>query len=185
MSGHNKWSKIKHKKGAEDAKKSKIFSMLSRQIAIEARAGGGDKNSPRLRAIIEKARKANMPSENIDRAIAKATGAGANEFEEVLYEAYGPGGVALVIEGITDNKNRTSAEVRHLLTEKGISVGTPGSVLWAFERIEEEGALTWKPKSTIPLSPPDSEKLQMLIEEIEEHDDIKRVFTNEELTQNS
>lgn len=180
MSGHNKWSKIKHKKGAEDAKKSKVFSMLSRQIAIEARASGGDKNSPRLRTIIEKARKANMPSDNIDRAIAKATGAGSSEFEEVLYEAYGPGGVALIIEGITDNKNRTSAEMRHLLSEKGVSVGTPGSVLWAFDRTEEDGALVWKPKTTTPLADDDSEKLANLIEEIEEHDDIKHVFTNEE-----
>ncbi len=180
MSGHNKWSKIKHKKASEDAKKSKAFSMLARQIALESRAVGGDANSPRLRTLVEKARKVNMPGDNIDRAIAKGAGGGSDSYEAVLYEGYGPGGVAMIIEGISDNKNRTSAEIKHLFSERGFSLGNPGSVTWAFERSEEDSALVWKPTQFFPIEAAEKESLADFIEELEEHDDIKRVFTNAE-----
>src|SRR5690348_1557363 len=108
MSGHNKWSKIKNKKAVTDAKKSKVFSMFAKMIAVESRKAKGDKNSPSLRAVMERARAVNMPNDNIDRAVAKGAGGDGGNLEEVLYEAYGPGGAALIIEGITDNKNRTT-----------------------------------------------------------------------------
>ncbi|HEY4506448.1 MAG TPA: YebC/PmpR family DNA-binding transcriptional regulator [Candidatus Paceibacterota bacterium] len=178
MSGHNKWSKIKHKKGAEDAKKSKVFSMLARTIAIESKAAKGDANSPRVRAVVEKARKSNMPKENIERAIAKGAGTGGEAYEAVRYEGYGPGGVALIVEGITDNPNRTSQEIKHIFTKRGYALGTPGSAAWAFEHKEVEGSISWVPNSTIPLSDEDGEKLGVLVDELDEHNDIENVFTN-------
>src|SRR6185436_10478380 len=128
MSGHNKWAQIKHKKAITDSKKSKIFSKLVRYIATEAKLSGG-KDSPGLRAAIEKARKVNMPSENIEKAIKKAS-EGA-KMEPILYETHGPGGVAILIETLTDNKNRTAPEIKFLLTEHGTSLGSIGSATWA------------------------------------------------------
>lgn len=147
---------------------------------MESRAVSGDANSPRLRTLIEKARKVNMPSDNIERAIAKGSGTGGDDYETVLYEGYGPGGVAIIVEGISDNKNRTSAEVKHIFSERGFSIGNPGSVIWAFERTEEEGGLGWKPNQTFALNTEDTEALTELIDILEDHDDIKRVFTNKE-----
>lgn len=135
MSGHNKWSQIKLKKGKTDAKKGLVFSKLARQIANEARAAKGNKEAPALRAAIERARKENMPSDNIERAIKRATEAGAKQLEPVLYEAYGPGGVALIIETLTDNKNKTSAEIKHMLSEKGGHLASPGAAAWAFQKV--------------------------------------------------
>lgn len=176
MSGHNKWSKIKHKKAASDAQKSKVFSKHAQLIAYESKKASGDINAPGLRAAIEKAKKDNMPSDNITRAIKKGAGSDAGSMEIVTYEAYGPGGVALVIEGITDNKNRTGAEVKHALSEAGLELAAPGSALWAFAK---EGA-EWKANATVPVSPEDGEKLSSLIDAIEDLDDIQAVFTNAE-----
>lgn len=175
MSGHNKWSQIKEKKGKEDAKKSKLFSMYSRQITIESKKAGGDHQLPNLRAAIDRAKAVNMPNDVIDRAVAKGAGAGAESFVEVIYEAYGPGGVALIIEGITDNKNRTTPEIRHLLADNGGNLGTQGSTLWAFTK-GLGGAYT--PNTKISLSPEDSNKLKNLLEKLESHEDIKTVCTN-------
>jgi len=174
MAGHNKWSQIKRKKGVEDAKRSKLFAMLGRAITLESRKATGNKESPGLKKAIENARKENMPNDNIDRAIAKGMGAGAESFEEVLYEAYGPGGAALIIEGMTDSKNRTNQEIKHILSDHGGSLGGPGSVTWGFRKTESG----WK--STMPLEIPESdmEKLAELIEKLEEHADVKNVFTN-------
>ena len=180
MSGHNKWSKIKHKKGAEDAKKSKVFSMLARIIAIESKAAKGDVNSPRVRAVVEKARKSNMPKENIERAIAKGAGTGDESYEAVRYEGYGPAGVAIIIEGITDNPNRTSQEIRHIFSDAGFSLGTPGSASWAFTHVSGDGSVIWKPNTTIKLSNEDGEKLADFADKLEEHADIENVFTNAE-----
>lgn len=180
MSGHNKWSKIKHKKGAEDARKGKAFSMLSRQISIESKAAKGDVNSPRLRTIIEKARKVNMPNDNIKRAVEKGAGIGGASYEQVHYEGYGPGGVAIIIEGITDNPNRTSPEIRHIFTKSGFALGTPGSASWAFDHIEEEGVFVWKPKTTLDLSDEDLAALASLVDALEAHDDVETVYTNAE-----
>ena len=136
MSGHSKWSTIKRKKAAADQKRGKIFTKLIKEITVAARQGGGDiDGNPRLRLAVDNAKSANMPMDNIERAIKKATGEveGAN-YLEITYEGYGPGGVAVLIESVTDNKNRTVAEVRHALTKHGGSLGENGSVAWMFDR---------------------------------------------------
>ncbi len=137
MSGHSKWATIKRKKGAMDAKRGQIFTRLTREIVMAAREGGGDPDTNfRLRLAIDKARSQNMPKENIERAIRRGTGQdkeGSN-FEEVFYEGYAPNGVALMIECVTENRNRTVAEVRHVLTKAGGSMGEVGSVGWQFKR---------------------------------------------------
>jgi YebC/PmpR family DNA-binding regulatory protein len=136
MSGHSKWSTIKRKKGAADAKRGKIFTKLIKEITISAREGGGDTGAnPRLRLAIDNAKAANMPADNIERAIKKATGELEGvTYHELMYEGYGPGGVAMLIEVATDNKNRSVAEVRHLLSKYNGSMGENGSVAWMFNR---------------------------------------------------
>lgn len=175
MSGHNKWSKIKHKKAATDAQKSKIFSKLVRLIQVEAKACGGDIESPALKTAIEKARKENMPKDNIDRAIKKASEAG--DTTAVMYEAYGPAGVGMIITGLTDNTNRISAEVKHLLSKYSGSLGSQGSVSWNFIQNEERD---WIPNNTMEISEEDGEKLGRLIDILEENDDIQDIYTNAE-----
>ncbi len=135
MSGHNKWSTIKRKKGAADAKRGAIFSRLAKEIAMAAKSGGGDPNmNARLRTALLAAKSQNMPKDNVDRAIKRGTGELPGvSYEEIRYEAYGPGGVALVIDILTDNKNRTVAEIRHLLTRQGGSMAENGAVMWNFE----------------------------------------------------
>ena len=136
MSGHSKWSTIKHKKGAADAKRGKIFTKLIREITVAARAGGGDAESnPRLRTTLIKARMANMPKDNIDRAIKKGTGElEGEEYQELQYEAYAPGGVGLLIEALTENKNRTAAEIRSILNKGNGSLASAGAVSFQFQR---------------------------------------------------
>ncbi len=138
MSGHSHWATIKRKKGAADAKKGKIFTRIAREIVIAAREGGGDPSmNVRLELAIDKAKAANMPKDSIDRAIKRGTGEDKEgvEFEEILYEGYAPHGVALMIECVTENRNRTVAELRHILSKGGGSMGDPGSVGWQFERM--------------------------------------------------
>ncbi len=140
MAGHSKWAQIKHKKAKVDAQRGKIFNKLIREIQVAARLGGGDpENNPRLRLAIERAREHNMPWDNIEKAIKRGTGEieGA-KYEEVTYEGYGPGGVAIFIKATTDNKNRTTAEIRHIFSKHGGNLGTTGSVRWQFE---EKGIL--------------------------------------------
>ena len=137
MSGHSKWSSIKHKKGAADAKRGKLFSKLTRAIIVAAKDGGPDPaGNLALQNAIEKAKSYSMPKDNIDRAIAKGSGADADAdaFETIVYEGYGPEGVAVIVEALTDNKNRTAADVRHLFAKHGGNLGTDGSVSWQFER---------------------------------------------------
>jgi YebC/PmpR family DNA-binding regulatory protein len=136
MSGHNKWSTIKHKKGAADAKRGKVFSKLIKELTIAARMGGGDPDgNPRLRTALNTARNANMPKENIERAIKRGTGEieGVN-YEEIIYEGYGPGGVAVMVEALTDNKNRTVAEIRHIFDKYNGNLGETGCVNWMFQK---------------------------------------------------
>ncbi len=137
MAGHSKWANIKHKKAREDAKRGKVFTKLIKEITVAARLGGGDPNAnPRLRAAIAAAKAANMPADNIDRAIKKGTGEleGVN-YEDVTYEGYGPGGVAIFLECVTDNKNRTTPEIRHLFSKYGGNLGENGSVSYMFNRM--------------------------------------------------
>jgi YebC/PmpR family DNA-binding regulatory protein len=137
MSGHSKWSSIKHRKAAADAKRGQQFTKLARAITVAAREGGGDPDSnPALATAVQKARDASMPKDNIQRAIDRGTGAGADAaaIERVVFEGYGPGGAAILVEALTDNRNRTSAEIRHAFTKHGGSLGEPGSVAWIFEK---------------------------------------------------
>jgi YebC/PmpR family DNA-binding regulatory protein len=136
MSGHNKWASIKHKKGATDAKRGQLFTKLIKEISVAARLGGGDPDAnPRLRAAVLKARISNMPRDNVDRAIKKGTGELEGvQFTELTYEGYGPGGVALLINILTDNKNRAAAEIRNILGKHGGSLGAAGSVAYLFKR---------------------------------------------------
>ena len=236
MSGHSKWSTIKRKKAAVDAKRGKIFTTLIKEITIAAREAGGDSTSnPRLRQAISSARDANMPQDNIKRAIMKGTGElpGVN-YEECSYEAFGPGGVAIFMEVLTDNKNRTVAEVRHLITKYGGNLGENGSVSWMFDKkgqiiiskagqnednlfedsinagaedydadednfivktdplevmnvrqmLEKDGykvvsaTVEMLPKNLHKIEKEKSEKAIMLLESIEDHEDIKSVYTN-------
>jgi YebC/PmpR family DNA-binding regulatory protein len=142
MSGHSKWSSIKHKKGAADAKRGKLFSKLARAITVAARDGGGDTDgNPALATAVQKAREASMPKDKIQKAIDTGTGAGSDgaAIERIIYEGYGPAGVAVMVEALTDNRNRASAEIRHAFSSHGGSLGEPGSVAWIFEK---KGAVT-------------------------------------------
>ena len=136
MSGHSKWSTIKRQKGANDAKRGAMFTKVAREISVAARQGGGDPDANyRLRLAIDKARSINMPADNIKRAIEKATGSGdADEYEEIVYEGYGPGGVAIIVETATDNRNRTAADVRSMFSKAGGQLAGQGSVAWQFEQ---------------------------------------------------
>ena len=236
MSGHSKWSTIKRKKAAIDAKRSKIFTTLIKEITVAARAGGGDPDSnPRLRHSISSARDANMPQDNIKKAIMKGTGElPGTTYEECTYEGFGPGGVALFMEVLTDNKNRTVAEIRHLITKYGGNLGENGSVAWMFDKkgqiilkrddenenilfedvidagaedfeavhdafiittdpadimsvrstIENKGyfvessKVEMLPKNLHKINDENSEKAISLLNEIEDHDDIKSIYTN-------
>jgi len=237
MAGHSKWAKVKHFKGAIDAKRAKIFSKLGREISIAAKIGGGDPDmNPRLRMVLLKCRTANMPRDNIERAIKKGTGGGeAVNFEELTYEIYGPHGVALLVEVSTDNRNRTASDIRSMVTKNGGSIATPGSVSRLFHRqgqiivsretagedqlmelALEAGAEDFKaepqgyeiltepadfeavhrqmeakgikcevaeilsvPSLLVPLTrETDIAAVHRLIEALEEHDDVKEVFSN-------
>src|ERR671921_495228 len=137
MAGHSKWAGIKHKKAFVDARRGKLFTKLARAITVAAKEGGGDvEGNPRLALAVQKARDASMPKDNIERAIAKGTGEGADAdaLEDVVYEGYGPGGVAMLVEAVTDNRNRTGSEVRHLFSKHGGSLGEPGSVAYLFDK---------------------------------------------------
>ena len=236
MSGHSKWATIKRKKGALDAKRGKLFSKLIKEITVAARLGGGDPaGNPRLRAVIEKAKEANMPADNIERAIQRGTGEleGAS-YEETTYEGYGPGGVAMLIETTSDNKKRTVAEIRHIMAKGGGSLGEAGCVSWMFHRkgvivfdkegVDEEklmeiaidaGAddikdtgttldiitspdnfesvkeacikagfkpseadIQMVPQTTIRLEGDEAIKMLKLMEMLEDHDDVQRVYAN-------
>ncbi len=239
MSGHSRWAKVKHFKGGIDAKRSKIFAKLSKELSIAARLAGGDAAmNPRLRMVLLKCRAANMPNDNIERAIKRGAGGGeAIEYTDLHYEVFGPHGVAILVELSTDNKNRTAAEIRSLLAKNGGTIATAGSVTRLFQRkgqiivlreaagedqlmelaleagaedfrsdaegfeiltdparleavhkviegkgIKAAGAeVTWLPVSTVPLSDPKAAgETSRLIDLLEEHDDVKDVYSNAE-----
>ncbi len=173
MSGHNKWSKIKHKKAATDSARSKVFSKHAMLITMESRKANGDVNSPGLFAMIERAKKDSMPKENIERAVAKGAGVGAVALEEMMFEGFGPGGVAILIQAVTDNNNRTSAEIRHMFTRFGLEMGTPGSAAWAFSKTADG----YSPNMPMDLADDTGEKLADFIEKLEESDDVTNIYT--------
>ncbi len=178
MSGHSKWSQIKHQKGVTDKKRGQLFSKLGAAITAAAKTEPNPQFNPRLRSAIDKAREFQMPNDNIERAIKKA--ADKNEsIEELLFESYGPGGAALLIEAITDSRNRTVAEVKKILHDHEGKWAESGSVRWAFEQItEENGDRVWKSKFPQAVSDDDQKKLNRLIEALDDHDDIQNIFIN-------
>lgn len=176
MAGRS-FKQIKQQKGAADIKRGVIFSKLLSAVSAAAKIEPNPDFNPRLRTTIEKARAASVPLENIERAISKAT-SGETVSEEVLFEAYGPGGVALLIEAITDSTNRTVAEIKLLLRENNGKWAEPGSVTWAFEPSIEGGAPVWVAKFPLEISETDKENLRALIAVIEEQQDVQRVYTN-------
>ena len=176
MSGHNKWAQIKHKKAATDAAKSRTFSRFARLITVESKKANGDVSSPALATAIARAKAANMPKDNIERAVAKGTAKDATSFDSVVYEAYGPGGVAIIADALTDNKNRTTQEVKHLFSKNGIEMSTPGAASWAFTKLPEGG---YKPNEPlVDLAEADEEKLESILSALDDHDDVQAVYTN-------
>jgi YebC/PmpR family DNA-binding regulatory protein len=175
MSGHNKWSQIQRQKGAADAKKSKAFSMFARLITIESKKANGNVTSPGLAAAISRAKAANMPKDGIERAVAKGTSKEAGEMEQVAYEFYGPGGVAIIVSALTDNKNRTTQEVKHLISKNGFELGTPGSAAWAFTKTSDG----YSPNEPLmDVTGADEEKLGQLLQALDDHDDVQEIFSN-------
>ena len=173
MSGHNKWSKIKHKKAATDGLKSKVFSKHAMFITMEVKKAGGDVHSAGVLAAVERAKKDSMPKDNIDRAIAKGSGAGSAALEEVIFEAFGPGGVGIIITAVTDNNNRTAPEIKHIFHKAGLALGAPGSAMWAFTKTSDG----YVPQNPLELNDSDGEKLADLIEALEEQADVQEIFT--------
>lgn len=173
MAGHNKWTQIKRQKGANDAARSKMFGKLARRITVEARLANGNPSSVHLKSAVEKARMANMPKENIERAIEKATSNSQN-LESAVYEGYGPGGSAVIIQTLTDNRNRTLQDFKALCAKHPLTLAAPGAAIWAFEKTNEG----YVPQTTVELSPEDDEQLMKLLELIDALDDVEEVFTN-------
>jgi YebC/PmpR family DNA-binding regulatory protein len=174
MSGHNKFSKIKHKKAASDAAKSKTFSRLSKFITNESKLVNGDTSSPSLAAAIDVAKRENMPKDTIERAVKKGTDTNTASMDPVTYETYGPGGSAVIIEALTDNKNRTAGEVRHTLSKLGYELANPGSATWAFTKKDNK----WEAHQTVDLSDEDKVKLLNLFQGLEENEDVQGVYSN-------
>jgi len=177
MSGHSHWSSIKHKKGATDIKRGKIFSKISRLINIAAREKGADPESnPRLRVAINKAKEANMPKDNIERAIKKGSGQIEGiKMEEISYEAYGPSGIALIIDVITDNKNRVLSEVKHTLSRFEGKMAETGSVKYLFDKKEEK----WIPKYPVEITDEKiKSQLEKLFNALDENDDVQEIYSN-------
>lgn len=175
MSGHNKWSQIKRKKAKTDGAKSKLYSKYSKLISAEAQKVNGDKNAPSLRAIIERAKAEDVTNEVIERAVKKGNEPGAT-LESIIYESYGPGGCALIIEALTTNKNKAAQEVKHILSDHGYALAAIGSAAWAFTR---EGHM-WKPNMTVELSDSDLELLEKLIDALDQNEEVQEVYTNVE-----
>lgn len=181
MSGHSKWKQIKHKKGVTDKKRSQLFTKLLSAIRIAAKNETNPDFNPRLRTTIEKAKEAHIPQDNIDRILKQGD---FKNLEDVIIEAYGPAGSALIIEAITDNKNRTVREIRNILNENGAKFASPHSVRWIFETPTAYGTdlpagkVGWQPKFKQSLSDKDRDDLRGLIEVIEDHDDVQKITTN-------
>jgi YebC/PmpR family DNA-binding regulatory protein len=174
MAGHSKWTQIKRSKGASDVKRGQLFGKLSRMISAQVKVAKGDRTSALVRQAIEKARAADMPIDTIERAISKATE--SRDLETIIYEAYGPAGVGIIIECLTENKNKSAQEVRHALTKNGFAMAGIGSVMWAFAK--ENGELT--PTMTVALSDEDTELLDKVVNDLEACEEVQEVITNAE-----
>ena len=177
MSGHSKWANIKRKKGVTDAKRSKVFSKISKLLSVAARDGADPDSNPRLRMVVEKAKEARMPKENIERAIDKGSGqGGAVAFVETIYEGFGPNGEAFYIRALTDNINRTVSEVRNVFSKHGGSLGGQGSTSYIFSPDPDNPSYSIKIDDLVL-----AKKLEALLEDLDDHDDIQDVYVNFEL----
>jgi len=174
MSGHNKWAQIKRQKGANDKARSALWTKLSRRISVEAKLAGGDLSAASLRSAIEKGKAANMTREAIERAVSKGSNSDASTMTSVVYEAYGPGGAAVIIEALTDNTNRTLQELKAIFAKHAINLAAPGSALWAFEKTAEG----YVPTAPLSLSEDDDASLMKVMELIDALDDVEDVYTN-------
>jgi YebC/PmpR family DNA-binding regulatory protein len=175
MSGHNKWSQIKRQKAATDSAKSRVFSRYARLITMESKKAGGVISAPGLSVAIARAKAMNMPKDNIERAIAKGTSKDSGNLEHIQYEVYGPAGVAIIIEALTDNKNRTTPEIKHLLSRHDVEISAPGAASWAFTKV---GSVLTPNEPLSDISGDDEEKLTAILEALDEHEDVQQVFTN-------
>ncbi len=177
MSGHSHWKQIKQHKGAADQKRAALFSKLLAAISVAARYDPNPQFNIQLRAAVEKAKANSVPAENIERAIKRSNE--EKNFEEIIVEAYGPEGVALVIEGVTDNTNRAIAEIKNILNEQSAKIANPGSVLWSFDEPTSDKN-EWRPKFTQSISEEAKKKITALVEALNDHSDVQRVTTNAE-----
>lgn len=180
MSGHSKWSQIRHKKALTDAKKGQLFSKLVREVMIAARTGGGDPNiNSRLRTAMERAKQNGLPKDNIERAVERAKGSSdAQNLQEFLYEVIGPSGTFILIDGITDNNNRTLAEIKQILGKHGVKLVPANSILWNFEKIWTPEGKDYRPKNTLEITDKGKEGVILLIDELLDHPDVQEVYTN-------
>ena len=175
MSGHSKWSQIKRQKSVTDAARSRVFSRYARLIALESKKASGALSAPALAVVIARAKAVNMPKENIERAVAKGSSKDSNNLEQVVYEAYSPGGVALLIDALTDNKNRTTQEVKHALALRGVELAPLGAASWAFTKTSG----VYIPREPlVEVVGADEERLRAILEALDEHEDVQQVFTN-------
>ncbi len=178
MSGHSKWATIKRDKAVNDAKKSKVFSKLSRAITVAAKTGGGDMDAnASLRLAVDRAKEARMPKDNVEKAISKGTGTGADaaNYFDVIYEAFGPGGEAFYVKGLTDNKNRTAAEIRNIFSKHGGSLGGPGSTAYIFTPDVENPVFMSEPSES------QKDSLLKLMDELDDNEDIQDIYVNFEI----
>ena len=180
MSGHSKWAQIKRKKAVTDAQKSRLFSKFSKLVEVAAKNNPDPKTNFALRSVLEQARSSNMPAASLERAVKKASAAGSESLDNVIYEAHGPGGAAIIITAVTSNKNRTVAEIKHLLTRCGGGLSGPGSARWLFDKKTDNGAVEWVPKNMLKLGAEDETKLNDLLEALDENEDVVGVCTNTE-----
>lgn len=171
MSGHSKWSQIKHKKGITDQKKGQVFSKLAKKISIAARIGADPATNYKLQATVDEARSLNMPKENIERAIKRSSDKDATALDTLIIQAMGPSGIAVVIEAITDNKNRTINEIKHILTEHEVKMVPENSLNWMFSQ-------DWEPNTPIEVMPEVQQKLEKLFEALDDNDDVENISTN-------
>jgi YebC/PmpR family DNA-binding regulatory protein len=176
MSGHSKWSKIKRQKGATDATRSKVFSKYARLITLESKKHAGSMSAPSLATVLARAKAANMPKDSMDRAVAKGISKDAGDLSRVAYETYGPGGCAVIVSALTDNSNRTTQEVKHVLSKNGYELGAQGSAAWAFVKQPDGTFIANQPLVT--LGAEDEEKLVALLDALDDLDDTEEVFTN-------
>ena len=175
MSGHSKWSQIKRQKAVTDSARSRVFSRYARLITLESKTANGVITAPGLSSAIARAKVVNMPKENIERAIAKGTSKDSGNLEQVTYEAYGPAGAAIIVDALTDNKNRTTPEIKHLFSKLGFEVAAPGSATWAFTKV---GGVYVPNEPLTKIDGVDEEKLTTILEALDEHEDVQQIFTN-------